>query len=257
MPDPPANLATAGSAVSKPELFVGRERELSMLHCALDLALSGKGSIVTITGEPGIGKTRIAQILAESAAKRGVQTLWGRCSEDPGAPPYWPWVQLLRAHVQSRNEDLLRAELGTGAGHIAEMVPEIVDRIGRIATTQRPPDPAQARFVLFDALTGFWKRVTATETLLLILDDLHCADTPSLKFLEFLTKEIGSCHLLIAGTYRAYDVSLKHPLSDLLGELGRHARFQRIALPGISAQDSAELMLNILGSVRISRQRDR
>lgn len=247
MPDPQTILPPGRNALSKAEPFVGRERELSALHSALDLALSGKGSIVTITGEPGIGKTRIAQVLAESAAKRGVQTLWGRCSEDPGAPPYWPWVQLLRAHIQSRNEDLLRAELGTGAGHIAEMAPEIVDRIGRIATTQRPPDPAQARFVLFDALTGFWKRVTATETLLLILDDLHCADTPSLKFLEFLTKEIGSCHMLIVGTHRAYDVSLKHPLSDLLGELGRHARFHRITLPGISAQESSELMLEALG----------
>jgi DNA-binding CsgD family transcriptional regulator len=236
----PASASAAGR-------FLGRARELSVLLSTLDLAVCGQGSVVTISGDPGIGKTRIAEELAELAAKRAVPALWGRCSEDPGAPPYWPWVQLIRAHVGSRPVDLLRAEMGASAGYIAEMAPEVVRRIGRVAAVLRPPDAAQARFGLFDALTGFWRRATATEPLLLIFDDLHCADTPSLKLLEFLAKEIGSCHLLIVGTYRSSEISLQHPLSDALGGLGRHARLQRLSLSGISAEESRELALAILG----------
>ncbi len=247
MSDFTTNLAPAAGELSKAELFVGRERELSLLDRALDVAISGSGSMVTITGEPGIGKTRIAEVLAESAARRGVATLWGRCSEDSGAPSYWPWVQLLRAYVESRSEELLPVELGTSAGPLAELAPEIVHRFGPHAAVQRPSDPAQARFVLFDALAGFWKRAAAGGALLLILDDLHCADTPSLKFLEFLATEIASCHLLVVVTYRAFEVSLKHPLSDALGELGRHARLQRITLSGISEEESAQLLLEVLG----------
>lgn len=243
-----ANADFSANAPSPAQLFVGRERELAVMLSALDLAGRGQGSMVTLSGEPGIGKTCLAQALAQSAPHRGVCTLWGRCSEDPGAPPYWPWVQIVRAYVQSRNEDLLRAELAASASYVAEMAPEIVQRVGRIAAAPRPPDAAQARFVQFDALTSFWKRVAAADTLLIILDDVHCADTPSLKLLEFLAKEIGSSRLLVVATYRNYDVSQNQPLTDVLGELGRYARLQRVVLSGMSAQESEELTRTVLGS---------
>ena len=248
MAEPQANLDFSVNAPSPADPFVGRERELAQVFSALDLAGRGQGGVVTLSGEPGIGKTRMAQAFAQSASHCGVYTLWGRCSEDPGAPPYWPWVEILRAHVQSRNEDLLRAELADSASYVAEMAPEIVHRVGRVASTPRPPDAAQARFIQFDALTSFWKRVAATETLLFILDDVHCADTPSLKLLEFLAKEIGSSRLLVLATYRTYDVSQNQPLTDVLAELGRHARLQRIALSGMSAHESEELARTVLGS---------
>src|SRR5215510_5365207 len=243
MLDPVISLAPTRRPIDTSEPFVGRQEELAVLQSSLDLAISGQGLIVAIAGEPGIGKTRMARVLAEAAAsKYNVHALWGRCSEDPGAPPYWPWVQLLRAHVHARSEEALHAELGASAAIIAEMAPEIVQRIGRVAPFLRPPDPSQARFVLFDALTGFWKRAASTDPLVIVLDDMHCADTPSLKLLEFLAKEISTCHLLIVLTYRNYDLSLKHSLSDVLGELGRHTRLQRISLAGITAEESTELM---------------
>ncbi len=242
------NQASAGNAGSAGDVFVGRERELSELFSALELATHGQGGMVTLSGDPGIGKTRLAQVLAHAAAQRGVLALWGRCSEDPGAPPYWPWVQLVRAHVQTRNEDALRGELGTSASYIAEMAPEVAQRIGRIAAATHPSDAAQARFLLFDALASFWKRVAASDTLLLILDDAHCADIPSLKLLEFLAKEIGAARVALLATYRSSDVSQDHPLSDTLREAARHVRMERIALSGMNAQESEELMRNMLGA---------
>ena len=77
--------------------FVGRESELAELTAALDDAQSGRGRIAMLVGEPGIGKTRTAEALAQIAAKRGFTTLWGRCPEQRGAPPYWPWIQIVRS----------------------------------------------------------------------------------------------------------------------------------------------------------------
>src|SRR6202007_3232633 len=110
-------------------VFVGRGRELSELKAALDDALSGHGRLVALVGEPGIGKTRTATELATYAALRQCQVLWGRCYEGGGAPPYWPWVQVLRAYVREQPLERLRSELGTGAAQIAEVVSELRERL--------------------------------------------------------------------------------------------------------------------------------
>src|SRR4029434_655145 len=80
--------------------FVGRQAEMGVLQAALEDALAGRGRLVILVGEPGIGKTRMARELAHDAESRGARVLWGRCAETPGAPPYWPWVQVVRSYVQ-------------------------------------------------------------------------------------------------------------------------------------------------------------
>ena len=106
-------------------VFVGRQREMAELMAALDDALGGRGRLVMLAGEPGIGKTRTAQELAVLAEQRGAQVLWGWCYEGEGAPPYWPWVQPMRAYVQQAAAEQLTAEMGPGAADIAEIVAEI------------------------------------------------------------------------------------------------------------------------------------
>src|SRR5918999_2487935 len=95
--------------------FVGRQREIGELKVILENALSGQGQLLMLVGEPGIGKTRTAQELAAAAELRGALVLWGWCYEEAGAPPYWPWVQVLRVLVQQHNPDRLWAEMGPGA----------------------------------------------------------------------------------------------------------------------------------------------
>ena len=92
--------ATAGGG----EVFVGRERELAALGTALDQALAGEGRIVMLAGEPGIGKTRTAQMLARYAEPHDMRVLWGRCYEEPGAPPFWPWLQVIAACAESYDD---------------------------------------------------------------------------------------------------------------------------------------------------------
>ena len=123
---------------------------MAALTAALDAALSGRGQIVMLAGEPGIGKTRLAQELASQAESLGAQVLWGWCYEREGALPYWPWVQPLRSYVFNTAASRLEGEMGPGASDIAEMIPEIRRKLPDL---EAPPvlEPAQARFRLFSS----------------------------------------------------------------------------------------------------------
>src|SRR3954447_24708693 len=101
--------------------FVGRDHELSELVAALDETRAGHGRAVLIGGEPGIGKSRLADELAASAHGSGWLVLWGRGWEDAGAPAYWPWIQSLRSLIRSTSRDELVRLLGAGASDIAQM----------------------------------------------------------------------------------------------------------------------------------------
>jgi predicted ATPase len=219
------------------DLFVGRQREMQALRAALEDSLSGRGGLVMLVGESGIGKTRTAQQFAVHAAQYGVQVLWGRCYEEPGAPPFWPWVQALRAYVQAHDTATLRAEMGAGAADIADIVPEV--RV-HLSDLQPPPhfeDPAQARFRLFDSIGSFLHRAAERQSVVLFLDNLHWADAPSLRLLTFLAPELEASRVLVVGSYRDVELSRQHPLSNTLGELTRQPRFQRLRLRGLNRED--------------------
>jgi len=226
--------------------FVGRQREMAELRSALEDTLAGQGRIVMLVGEPGIGKTRTAQELASYAQQRGARVLWGWCYEEGGAPPYWPWVQPIRAYVQQSVPDQLRLEMGPGAADIAEIVPEIR---AKLTGLESPPElePEQARFRLFDSITTFLKNAAQSQPLMLVLDDLHWADKPSLLLLQFLARELApaqSGRLLVVGTYRDVELSRQHPLSETLAQLSRSAGggFQRVLLRGLDQEDAAQLI---------------
>ena len=218
-------------------VFVGRQREMGELKAALEDALSGRGRLVTLVGEPGIGKTRTAQELATYARMRGAQVLWGRCHESRGAPPFWPWVQAIRSYVREREPDRLRSEMGSGAADIAEIVSDVRERIPDLPPSPQLDDPEQARFRLFDSVTAFLKSASRGQPLAIILDNLHWADKPSLLLLEFLAQEFSDSRLLVIGTYRDVDLSRQHPLAETLGELTKERLFQRVLLRGLSQQD--------------------
>ena len=115
-------LGRATDAPFSNRVFVGRQSEMETLQAALDDALSGRGWLTMLAGEPGIGKTRIAQEMTTLAQQRGAQVLWGRCYEASGAPPYWPWAQAIRSYLQECDNAMLRVEIGTGAADIAGVI---------------------------------------------------------------------------------------------------------------------------------------
>jgi DNA-binding CsgD family transcriptional regulator/tetratricopeptide (TPR) repeat protein len=221
-------------------LVVGRETELAALADLLGRMVGGHGAIVALVGEPGIGKSYTAQALARRVS--GVRTLWGRCNEEPGAPPYWPWLQIMRVWLEGHDDDELRATLGEAAAPIAELLPEIRHRFRDLVPLLPTPDLPQQRFRLFDAMAGFWKAAAAAEPLLLIIDNLHWADASSLRMLEFLAPEIAESRILLLTTWRDTELGRHHPLSVTLGDLARYGHFHRYRLAGLNRQETATLI---------------
>ncbi|MCI0787679.1 MAG: ATP-binding protein, partial [Chloroflexi bacterium] len=217
-------------------VFVGRQRELAELTAALEEAVSGHGRLFMLVGEPGIGKTRTTQELASYAENRGAKVFWGRCYEEEGAPPYWPWVQIMRSYVQQASAEQLTTEMGAGAADIAEIVPEIRVKLPDLET---PPvlEPEAARFRLFDSITTFLKDTSQSQPLMLVLDDLHWADRSSLLLLEFLAREMGSSRLLLVGCYRDTELSRQHPLAETAARLSREPVFRRQVLGGLGQDE--------------------
>ena len=230
-------------------VFVGRHREMSELKAALEDALSGRGRLVTLVGEPGIGKTRTAQELATYAGLRGAQVLWGRCYEEQGMPPYWPWVQAIRSYVRRQDPERLRAEMGAGASDIAQVVSDVREQLPGL---EPAPDlePEQARFRLFDAIAVFLKAASLNQPLVLILDDLHWADKPSLSLLQFVARELHGARLVLVCAYRDMELSRQHPLAETLADLTRETSgggFQRVLLRGLSQEDVSRFIALVAG----------
>ncbi len=228
--------------------FVGREPELGRLRADLNSTLSGHGRLVLLAGEPGIGKTRTALELAREAAGRGARVLWGRCYEREGAPPYWPWLQAIRAYVESCDPERLRSELGIGAAAVAEVVPEVRERVADLGPAAPLPDEKQARFRLLDSLASFLKRAAADEPLVIVLEDLDAADAGSLGLLEFVVHELADAPLLLVGTYRDVDLRRGHPLTQTLAELMRERLVARLPLRGLTEQDVAIFVADAVGA---------
>ena len=124
------------------------------MRSLLEDALRGQGRLLLLTGDPGIGKTRTAEQLATYARVRGAHVHWGRCHESEGAPPYWPWSEAIRSYVRDADPVGLRWQLGSRAADVAQVVPELAERLGDLG---EPPamEPEQARFRLFDSIAGF------------------------------------------------------------------------------------------------------
>ena len=114
-----SDLSTPTGGGNSHGFIAGRARELEVFRGAFSRMLSGRRQLVLISGEAGIGKTRCAEAVAEVAEDQGALVLWGRCHEEAGAPPYWPWVQILRAYVAASSLDEVRLNMGTAANDIA------------------------------------------------------------------------------------------------------------------------------------------
>jgi len=221
--------------------FVGRDAELGELVAALDGAFAGRGRLFLLVGEPGIGKSRLAQELAAQAAARGARVLVGRCWEAGGAPAYWPWVESLRSYVCERESEALRDELGAGATEIAEIMPE-VRRAFPDLPTPVALESEGARFRLFDAIANFLGRASASRPIVLVLDDLHAADAPSLLLLQYLARGLGSSRMVVVGACQDVDPVPGASLTAMLAGLAREPVTRRVRLHGLSEPDIEELV---------------
>ena len=244
---PVAAPATAPSPPVGGGELVGRDEQLAVLDRTLAGVAAGRGQLVLVAGEPGIGKTRLAEEVARRAAVRGVRVAWGRCFEGEGAPAFWPWVQVVRQLLAEVAPAQLGMVLGPSAGELSQLLPELKELIPGL---EPPPvvELAAARFRLYQAVTELGRQVAAARPLLVVVDDLHWADTGSLGLLVFLATELRDARLVVLGTYRDVDLAAGQPLAETLGALAREPVVERIPLGGLGEAEVARLATTIIGS---------
>ncbi len=220
---------------------VGRAAELDVLRAALAQAQAGRGRLVALVGDAGIGKTRLVEELVAGAGLPAGRVLWGRCLEQEGAPSYWPWVRAFRGYAATRGIEALRADVGAAAAMLMPILPELVPDG---ASAHRPPlagGDLEARYQLFEGVIALL-RAAAAEPLVVVLEDVHWADEASLALLEYVASELDGTHVLLVVTYR----DRKRPrLPRALGDAVR--RGQRIELRGLDRAAVGSIVAGVAG----------
>jgi len=229
------------------DTLVGREREMSELLAGLQDARSGHGRLLLIAGAPGIGKTRLVDELATEAKARGATVLWGRCWEAGGAPAYRPWVQCLRTLIGGRDLKGIADKLGAGAADVAQIIPELRDHLTDLPSLPSL-DPEGARFRLFDATTALLRAAAQVQPVVLVLDDLHVADTPSVLLLRFVAREIAGSPILIVAAYRDVQLTTGHPSTAALVDVIREPTARQIQLGGLTEGDVRRFVEELMGA---------
>jgi len=221
--------------------FLGRASELGIVRGALESARAGQGGVVLVAGEPGIGKTRFAERVAHEALAVGTKVLWGRCWDGHGAPPFWPWIQVLRgckSLASGAEEPTIRfPEIGNVLQELGIRVPPLVS-----------PDSEPLRFWLFDVIAVVLRRAARDAALLIIVDDLQWADPPSLLLFQFLAAELNLSHVLIMATYRDVAVTSDTALAQLLANVCRHRWTWRLSLQGLSESEVGQFIECVTGA---------
>jgi tetratricopeptide (TPR) repeat protein len=198
-------------------IFVGREEDLSRLVAGLDDAQNRRGTIFLLTGEAGIGKTRLAEELCARAESTGARVAWGRCSDSSGAPAYWPWIQVLRSI--DAPPGIERPDLGQRG-------------------TEGSED--EARFALFDSVVTFLKRASESGPIVIVLDDLHWADVPSILLLKLVARDLLRSRLLIVGTYREVEARVVAKHAPILADIAREGA--SLPLGGLGRESVREIV---------------
>jgi tetratricopeptide (TPR) repeat protein len=244
LPEPVVPLP-ARLEVARPEAFVGRAPELAQLEPLLARAGHGGRQVILLGGEPGIGKSRLARELAVAAHARGATVLQGRCDEDLRMP-YQPFVEALSHLVEhaadavlERHVDEHGGELGRLAGALSRRLPD--------APAPRQADGDTERYLLFSAVVGLLDAEQAQRPVVLFLDDIQWADTPTLLLLRHLVASDLRLRLTIIATFRTTEFDDEHPLVKLLADLHREPDVTRVDLTGLEAEAVAELARDATG----------
>jgi DNA-binding SARP family transcriptional activator len=232
-----ANFPAALTAVSTATM-VGRADELDRLAGAWAAARAGLTRVAVISGEPGIGKSRLLAEVARSAHRDGALVLFGRCDAEP-VTPYQPVVEGLRWYVGATPAGALRAGLGWEARELARLVPELARRVGRDV----PPAAADGagRHRLFEAVAAFLDGRATERPVVLALDDLHWADPGTRLLLRHVLRTLPESRLLVVATHRTHD-DRAASLAALLEELPIEVAPLHIALGGLTVADIAALI---------------
>jgi hypothetical protein len=226
--------------------LVNREQEIKILRARLDAALRSEGGLVFITGEAGIGKTRLAYELRSYAKLRGAQCLMGGGYERQGAVPYQPWSNIIKEYFHWAPPLLLFKAVGTFAPELAKLVPEVGEKLGTIPSSAPAPS-AQQHVRLFEAVTQFFVNISKEVPLVVFLDDLQWFDDASMELLHHMARAITTERLLVVGAYRDLELDDQRSLSRTVAEINRERLFHAIPLKRLAFDHVLQMIRQTFG----------
>ena len=239
----PGEVKEAPRLLASADGFVAREQERLDLRMVLDRAATGSGSLVLLTGAPGIGTSRLASEVAADASAKGWMVLSGRCLENDGAS-YTPFREVLAAAVAGSTAKALQE----GAGHhgplLATLVPTLRQKVrGMSAPHEIAAD--KVREQLFKSVHSLLAAVQGNKPLLVVLEDLQWADEATVLLLRDLAERLGGSRMVVVGTYWDSELDSGRPFATTLSRLLRRRRAQRFNLSRLSDHDVERIVAGI------------
>ena len=252
------------------DIFVGRKFELSQLREGLENARSGRGQLVLLAGEAGIGKSRLSDELSKIAETLNFEVAWGRCWESEGAPAYWPWTEALRGclyGMRFRAPSPVAGQSSTKQFEVEVPISDsLVSRLERWLNQRKTnPTPShqsqlidsndlidtqQERSLLFESVLQLLTDISLPRPTLLLFEDFHAADRDSILLLQFIARHLRSLHIMIVVTFRNEDRTTADESEDLLEALCREGK--TLTISGLSAEDVNEVVKRYLGQANKS-----
>lgn len=227
--------------------FVGRDQERAELRSYLDRLADGHGGLVALGGEPGVGKTRLAEEILAEARVRGYRTLTGRCYEMDSPPSYLPFVEVLEQASREVDPATFRLALGDSAGEVAKVMPQLRTIFDDVPPALELP-PEQERRYLFNSIQDFVHRAASVTPLVVLLDDVHWADESSILLMQHIAGSLPDFPVFILGTYRDVELDTARPLAGALDALVRRRLVKRVNLHRLSAEGTREMLAKLAGS---------
>ncbi|RMF34265.1 MAG: hypothetical protein D6759_06080, partial [Chloroflexi bacterium] len=233
--------------VRAPGRLVGRERELAFLHRCWQEVRAGQGGLALISGEAGLGKTRLVETFASRLRWQGVRVLWGRCYEFERLLPYQPIAEALRTLLPALTPAELADFPAWSVAEVARLVPEVSERYpGLPAPAPVGPDREQAR--LFDGVARFLATLSSRGACLIVLEDLHWASESTLQLLHYLVRRLSRHPVLLVGTLRPEAMHRQHPLWNLQQPLVRAGLARTCPLKPLSPEAVERLVVEMSGA---------
>jgi DNA-binding SARP family transcriptional activator len=230
--------------------MIGRAEEIKQLQRAYTSIRGGKQRVLFVSGEAGIGKTRLAREFSTWVEGQGATVLWGNCYEMSGALPYQPIIDMLSGHIRNSSPEQLRSVLGNGAVDLAKIIPELRIKSPGLPSLE-PLGPEVERRNLYNAIAGFFNAIASEGALLLVLDDLQWADTATMQLLNYLLLQSANQEWSILPffllLYRADEVHETHLLRSLLSSQMRIGHAEEIRLKRLKKDEVQQLLIQMAG----------
>ncbi|HYD50234.1 MAG TPA: AAA family ATPase [Terriglobales bacterium] len=221
----------------------GRAAELDWFRRVLSDARGPR--IVFVSGNAGIGKTRLIEEVLRDPARAVSTALWARCDESDAPPPFWPWAQIIRAYTVAHPDEVTRPAFGSDVGDLARLVPSLLDR-NAASSSAAPPDPEQARLRIYSAMAAFLARAASLHPIVIVLDDIQWIDAPSLLMLRGVARDLATADLRVIGLFRDEELRSSQGLAALVGSLERDRACEHLKLGGIDS-GSLQALLHSAG----------